>query len=176
MSIQNICTDLIHNMMEYMDISELNTANLVCKNFMNDANTYVANIKKETNMKTMTDKYTCRNCCYSSYEVDKQFCTDCFQYKCDNCYAVRNSMCEFVKYISQNNEGVREMRLMCCDYCMYRCHKCKYVDVHHQLFLNNDDEMQTICVDCFVDLNDEEKNKYKSVHNNDEWDDLDALD
>jgi len=176
MSLQNICSDLIHKMMDYMDIAELNTISTLCKNFNNDSKSFITKYKKEENLKSFTDKHTCRNCDYSSYEVENHFCTDCFLHKCDNCYAVRNSMSEFVKYVNINPQGYNEVRLMCHDYCMYRCHKCKFVDTRSSLFLNNDIELQTICVDCFVVLDNIEKEKYKTVYNNDEWDDLDALD
>ena len=176
MSLQNTCSDLIHKIMEYMDISELNTISTLCKNINNDSATFITKYKKELNLKSLTDKHTCRNCLYSSYEVEKQFCTDCYIHKCDNCFVVRNSIYEFVKYVNINPEGYNEIKLMCCDYCMYRCHKCKFVDTRNELFLNDDIELQTICVDCFVELDEKEKEKYKSVHNNDNLDDLDTID
>ena len=175
MSLQNTCSDLIHKMMDFMDIAELNTTSSLCKNLNNDSQNFITKYKKEINLKTFTDKHTCRNCLYSSYEVDKQFCTDCFLYKCDNCFAVRNNMSEFVKYCTVNSEGFNEIKLMCRDYCMYRCDKCKFVDTRPELFLNDDIELQTICVDCFVELDENKKINYKPVYNN-EWDDLDALD
>jgi hypothetical protein len=175
MSLQTTCTELIHLMMGYLDIPELNITSTLCKNMKNDAHTY-ATIMKQSDLKTLTDEHTCRNCQKKSYDVDKQFCTDCFLFKCDNCYCVRNSMSEFVKYRTMNDQGVYEIKLMCYDYCMYRCHKCKFVDTPHELFFNNQNELQVICVDCFVGLSEIEKLNYNKVQNNDEWDDLDALD
>jgi hypothetical protein len=175
MSLQNTCSDLVHNMMNYMDISELKTISTLCKNLNNDSKNFITKYKKEENLKSLIDKHTCRNCDYSSYEVEKQFCTDCFLYKCDNCFAVRNYMSEFAKYVNRI-EGEVEVKLMCCDYCMYRCHKCKLVDTRHELFLNDDIELQTICLDCFVDLDENEQIKYKKIYSNDEWDDLNEID
>ena len=156
MSLQNISSDLVHKMMDYMDVNELNTTSKLCKN-----------------LKNLTDKYTCKNCKVCNYEVDKNFCTDCFLYLCHNCYAVRNSMVEFIKVSYINKEGYNDYKLICHDYCMYRCYKCKKCDTRHELYLNDETELQTICVDCFVGLEENEKNNYKSVYENDDWDRLD---
>lgn len=175
MSLQNTCSDLLCKMMDYMDLPELNVTSRVCKSLKHDSELYVVKMKKETNLKSLTNKHTCRNCLLTNYEIDKQFCTHCFIHMCHNCFSVRNSMDEFVKYGTKNNQDVYEFRLMCHDYCIYRCHKCKFVDSRHELFLNNNTELQTICVNCFVDSNENEKEKYNSVYPNDEWDDLDTL-
>lgn len=174
-NLQNTCSEIINIMMDYMDISDLIVSSTLCKDLNKDANNYSHKTNK-CDLNTLKHKHTCRNCRLCCYEVEKEFCNDCFLHKCDNCFAVRNSMTEFVKYSKINNDGYNEIKLMCFDYCMFRCFKCKYVDTRHNLFLNDEEELQTICVDCFVDLNDEQKNKYKHVFNNEEWDDLDALD
>jgi hypothetical protein len=175
MTLQNNCSDINFKIIEYLDVMNLTAFSTSCKSMNKDSTLYLNKFKK-TNMSNYIDKHTCRNCLFCSNEVEKNFCNDCFLYKCDNCFGVKNEMTEFVKYVNVNNEGLNEIKLMCHDYCMYRCHKCKYCDVSHQLFFNDNDKLQTICVDCYVELNDEEKNKYNKVHNNDEWDDLDALD
>lgn len=174
MSLQTTCSDIIYKIMDYMDIAELNTLSIVCKNFNDDSKFYVKKYKKELNMKVLTDKYTCRNCSCSSYNIDRQFCTDCFLHKCDNCYSVRNCLSEFVKYTIINN-GIEQIKSMCWDYCMFKCHMCKFVDTRPELFLNNNIELQTICVNCFVSKNETEKKDYNSIYNQD-WDDLDNID
>lgn len=166
MSLQNTCTDLVHKIMEYMDIPELNITSILCKNLKKDSEKFIVKYKKEKNLKTFTDKYTCRNCNLISYEVEKQFCTDCFIHKCDNCFSVRNNISEFVNYVVPENQD-NKILLTCIDYCMYKCHKCKLVDTRHELFLNDNIELQTICVDCFVELNNDDKKKYNTVHRND---------
>ena len=177
MSFQNISSDLIHKMMDYMDIDELNTTSKLCKNLNDDSQTFSQKIKKEKNLKNLTDKHTCKNCKVCNYEVDKNFCTDCFLYLCHNCYSVRNSMVEFIKVSYINKEGYNDYKLICHDYCMYRCYKCKKCDTRHQLYLNDETELQTICVDCFVQLEQNEKINYRPVFENDEdWDRLDAYD
>lgn len=175
MSYQNLSSDIVTKIMDYLDISDLLISSTLCKNYLMDASKYTQR-EKNIDLRTLARKHTCRNCSMCSYEVEKEFCNDCFIHKCDNCYSCRNSISEFVKYMTLNNEGFNEIKLMCNDFCMYRCHKCKYTDSRHQLFLQDNIELQIICVDCFVDLDKDEKNKYNKVHNNDEWDDLDALD
>jgi len=174
MSLQNSCTNIIHKIMDYLDICELNTLSIVCKNLKMDSDSYVKIHKKSSNLKALTDKYSCRNCNCSSYNIDKQFCGECFLHKCDNCYSVRNCISEFVKYNMIKN-GFEQIRFMCWDYCMFRCFMCKFVDTRPELFLNNNIEYQTICVDCFVGLNEINKNDYDKIYD-DNWDDLDNID
>ena len=178
MSLQNTSSDLVCKIMDYMNISELNITSKVCKSLKHDSELYAVKIKKEKNLKSLNDKHTCKNCLLTDYKVDKQFCTHCVTHMCHNCFGVRNSMDDFFKYGTKNNQDVYEFKLMCRGYCIYRCHKCKFVDSRHELFLNDNSELQTICIDCFVSLNEEEKKKYDSVHNNDDNDDwdLDELD
>jgi len=174
MSLQKTCSDIIFKIMDYLDISDLNSLTIVCKNMNNDSRTYVKRYKNEENLRILTDKYTCRNCNCSSYNIDKQFCTDCFLHKCDNCYAVRNCISEFVKYNIIKNE-TNQIKFMCWDYCMFRCHICKFVDTRPELFLNNDNILQTICVNCFVSINETDKLNYNMIYD-DNWDDLDTID
>ena len=54
MSFQNISSDLIHKMMDYMDIDELNTTSKLCKNLNDDSQTFSQKIKKEKNLKNFT--------------------------------------------------------------------------------------------------------------------------
>ena len=176
MSLQNTSSDLVHSMMDYMDIPELLVTSTVCKNMLNDSMSFVTKIKNETTLKKLTQNHTCRSCLYTSYQVDKQFCNDCFLHKCDNCFAIRNSMSEFVKYVTMNTNGFNEIKLMCHDFCSFRCHNCKFTDSRHELFFNNNIELQTICVDCFINLDQSQKLKYDKVyHDQDEWDNLDAV-
>lgn len=174
MSLKNTCSDIIHKIMDYMDIAELNKLSIVCKNFNNDSEYYVKKYKKETNLKSLTDKHTCRNCTCSSYNINRQFCTDCFLRKCDNCYSVRNCLSEFVKYTIIIN-GIEQTKHMCQDYCMFKCHMCNFVDTRPELFLNNNIEIQTICLNCFEIKNETEKKNYDDIYN-DDWDDLDNID
>ena len=177
MSLQNSCSDIVHNIMDYMDIKELNTTSKLCKNLKNDSETFSIKIKKEINLETLTNKYTCRYCDEKSYDVSK-FCTDCFLHMCHNCYTIRQHMTEFIK-IGQFINNVYEYKPVCHDYCVFRCHKCKFFDSNHSLFLNDEIELQSICVNCFVLLNIDDKKKYKEcIQNNDEddWDGLDYTD
>ena len=41
MSLQTTCSDIIYKIMDYMDIAELNTLSIVCKNFNDDSKFYV---------------------------------------------------------------------------------------------------------------------------------------
>lgn len=175
MSLQNTSSDLVHIMMDYMDIPELLVTSSLCKNMLNDSMTFVTKMKNETTLKNLTQKHTCRSCFYTTYQVEKQFCNDCFLHKCDNCFTVKNSFSEFVKYVTNNN-GINEIKLMCHDFCLFRCHKCKFTDSRHELFFNDNIELQTICIDCFVELDESKKLNYDKVYNNeDNWDDLDAI-
>jgi hypothetical protein len=162
-------------MMDYMDIPELEIVSILCKNMKNDTDKYAQN-KKYNNLKELIDKHSCRCCNYKNYNVENQFCIECLLHMCHNCYSVRQNMFEFVKLTIPDSF---EYKMVCHDYCMFRCHQCKLVDSRHELFLNDKSSLQSICVDCFIQLNENDKLKYEPVHQNDDnvndWD-LNAFD
>lgn len=174
MSFQNTCTEIVHKIMDFMDIPELNITSTLCKNTKYDSEKFVKIYKNENTLKKLTEKYTCRNCHESSYQIEKQFCTDCYIHMCHNCFSVRNCMTEFISVSTTQN--LYDCKLICHDFCMYRCFKCKFADDRHELFLIDRNELQNICVDCFAGLDKIEKNKYNSIIDTNDWNDLDYTD
>ena len=102
MTLQNNCSDINFKIIEYLDVMDLTAFSTSCKSMNKDSTLYLNKFKK-TNMSNYIDKHTCRNCLFCSNEVEKNFCNDCFLYKCDNCFGVKNEMTEFVKYVNMNN-------------------------------------------------------------------------
>jgi hypothetical protein len=171
---QNFSSDIVIKILEYLDIKELENTNQVCKNFHNDCEKFSK--KHSENLKRLIKKYTCRFCEKKGYSINN-FCTDCYLHMCDNCYTIRNDINEFTKTPFINNLGFFDYKRMCHDCCIFRCFNCKMFDDRHQLYLNDENEMKSICVNCFCNVDKNDKTKYTPAFENlnNDWD-LNELD
>jgi len=84
-------------------------------------------------------------------------------------------MNEFVKVPVNKDDLCYGYIRMCHDYCVFKCHNCKMCDDRYELFLNDNINFKTICVDCFLTLDEEEKKIYDTpknseIENDDEYD------
>lgn len=159
--IQTMSTDIIHNIMKCMDISELKNISKTCKNLNKDSKDFSQKVKK-TNLQNLINSHTCRFCRDASYSFEKGICTDCYLHMCDNCHTIRNNMNEFLKVPVDENDLCYGYMKICHDYCVFRCYNCKMFDDRHQLFLNDEVNFKTVCIDCFLLLEDEEKQLYQT--------------
>jgi hypothetical protein len=173
LNLNAIPTDIACNVMKFMDIHELKSINLTCKNMRNDSETFSRKIKK-CNLYELIKKHTCQFCCNSGYNVNG-LCSECYLHMCENCFTLRNQMNEFVKVPVNKDDLCYGYIRMCHDYCVFKCHNCKMCDDRYELFLNDNINFKTICVDCFLTLDEEEKKIYDTpknseIENDDEYD------
>jgi hypothetical protein len=180
-NLQNFSSDIVLKIMDYIDVPDLESTSKVCKNLNNDCEKFSKNIKHSNNLQNLIEEYTCRFCEEKGYDIHN-FCTDCYLHMCENCYTVRNYMNEFIKKsFIDNLDYSYKYKKLCHDYCIFRCFNCKMFNDRHQLYLNNEIEMKSVCVDCFCNLDENEKQNYTPAlenpkyYDDDEWD-LDALD
>jgi hypothetical protein len=178
-NLQNFSSDIVLKIMDFIDVPDLESTSKVCKNLNDDSEKFSKNIKHSNNLENLIKKHTCRFCEEKGYDI-RNFCTDCYLHMCENCYTIRNHMNEFVKIpLIDNLYYCYGYKKLCHDYCIFRCFNCKMFDDRHQLYLNNEIEMKSVCVDCFCSLDENEKRNYtQSLENptyDDDWD-LDALD
>ena len=167
MSLTTISTDIVSNIMKFMDISELKNTSLTCKNLKYDSEIFSRKIKK-SDFDTLIKQHTCKFCTTSGYNISG-FCSDCYLHMCENCFTVRNHMNECLSVPVNKNDLCYGYMRLCHDYCVFKCHKCNTYDDRYQLFLNDNINFKTICVDCFVTLSEDEKNLYETPkHSNNE--------
>lgn len=157
-------SDIVCNIMKYIDIQELKSVSMTCKNLKNDCKTFSKKIKK-CELHELIENHTCRFCHNTGYDITSNICTECYLHTCNNCFITRNCIEELISVPVNENDLCYGYMKICNDYCLFKCHKCKTCDDRHELFLNDYINFKTICIDCFSMLNDDEKKIYNIPKN-----------
>lgn len=158
-TLENLSSDIVHKIMECLELSDIVTIRSTCKNLKSDTETFSKKIKKEE-LETLVEKHKCRHCDEIHYLNSHKICTYCFLHMCQNCFTIRNHISEFNKVPEDMDDLCYGYKAICHDFCVFRCHKCKFYDDRYELFLNDDIDFKSICMDCFHKLDDSEKYIY----------------
>lgn len=174
LNIQSASSDVIHNIMKFMDIPELKNTSITCKNLKSDSETFSQKIKKTENLQKLVDDHTCKFCLSTGYDISRDLCNECYMHMCENCFQIRNHMNEFTKIPVNDEDICYGYMKICHDYCVFRCHECKFFDDRHQLFLIDNVNFKTLCVSCFDKVNKDEQKLYETPKQHpsdyDDWD------
>ena len=154
--------DIVYKIMGYLDLDDLEYVSSTCKSLNTDSKQFCEKHKKEK-MKKLITEHSCKNCNNLSYNNTKQVCNECYIHMCENCYTFRDHPFEFIKIPIDLDNPYMGYRKVCHDYCIYRCHKCKYYSDIHTMFLNDYVNLKTICSSCYVELPDEQKTQYDTI-------------
>lgn len=159
MSISQLPNDILSSIYRYLDIPDLDALYKTSHAVQNTIDIHSEELVNAADFQLVKEHFECIRCFKISYAVDV-ICPDCRVCMCDNCFTVRTSG-QSIHDIVINSYGIKRCRNLCefiCWYCYYQTE-----DTREMIFYANPNRYQCICHDCYQQLLEDEKNKWKVI-------------